>query len=123
MHYRLVEQEYLTLISAQVAICILNYPNLRQHNGKKVYEIRPDIIWNKGIAALTILNRLKLLNPGLVPVYIGDDVSDEDAFEVFQWIGNTIKVAEHLNTTKAQFHLSSPLEVQQFLTAVLNLRD
>lgn len=46
-------------------------------------EIRPNIEWDKGRALLYLLDTLGFGNSkDVVPIYIGDDRTDEDAFEV-----------------------------------------
>ena len=46
-------------------------------------EIRPSIKWDKGSALKYLLSTLGLLNNrDVLPVYIGDDRTDEDAFQV-----------------------------------------
>src|SRR5207248_8585340 len=47
-------------------------------DGKMVYDIRPRTSWNKGSALLWIKDQLRW--PDAVIIYIGDDLSDEDAF-------------------------------------------
>jgi trehalose 6-phosphate phosphatase len=53
---------------------------LRVTPGKFVHEIQPKIDWNKGRAVEHLLEVLDLRGPGYLPVYLGDDVTDEDAF-------------------------------------------
>lgn len=62
---------------------------LRQHSGfhltkgKKVLELRPSIKWNKGNALLYLLDTLGFSgSTHVLPIYIGDDKTDEDAFKV-----------------------------------------
>lgn len=46
-------------------------------------EIRPSIQWDKGDALEYLLDTLGLSNSNdVIPVYIGDDRTDEDAFKV-----------------------------------------
>jgi trehalose-phosphatase len=55
---------------------------LRFGEGRKVLELRPDIDWDKGAAVERLLQELGLARSRVFPIYIGDDVTDEDAFEV-----------------------------------------
>ena len=55
-------------------------PALRVTTGKKIFEFRPDFDWDKGQALLWLLRELDLFSPDVVPVYLGDDTTDEDAF-------------------------------------------
>jgi trehalose 6-phosphate phosphatase len=49
--------------------------------GKMVYEIRPSVQWNKGTAVLWLLETLGMKGKeDVVAFYLGDDVTDEDAF-------------------------------------------
>ena len=58
-------------------------PGLRMTRGKKVFEVRPNVPWNKGKALLFLLEKLGITrDSGAVTLYIGDDITDEDAFEV-----------------------------------------
>lgn len=60
--------------------------------GKKVVELRPNLNWNKGKFALFILKYLqKKFKYKLLPIYIGDDTTDEDAFAALT-AGITIRV-------------------------------
>ena len=45
-----------------------------------VYEIQPKIDWDKGKAVLYLLDALGLDRDDVVPLYLGDDITDEDAF-------------------------------------------
>lgn len=54
-------------------------------NVYQVFEIRPDIEWDKGHALEYLLETLGYgsSNKDVLPIYIGDDRTDEDAFKVF----------------------------------------
>ena len=46
-------------------------------------EIRPNVKWNKGDALMYFLDTLEFETfDDVLPIYIGDDTTDEDAFKV-----------------------------------------
>jgi trehalose 6-phosphate phosphatase len=57
------------------------WPQLKATGGKKIFELRPDVPWDKGRALQHVLERMDL-GGDVVPMYLGDDVTDEDAFRV-----------------------------------------
>lgn len=62
---------------------LVEYPFFHLTRGKKVLEIRPSIKWNKGDALVYLLETLGFSNSSnVLPFYIGDDKTDEDAFQV-----------------------------------------
>ena len=48
--------------------------------GRKVVELRPDIDWDKGTALAWIRDRIHQTGR-VLPIYVGDDLTDEDAFD------------------------------------------
>lgn len=47
-------------------------------------EIRPNVNWDKGRALKYLLNTLGFDNfNNVLPMYLGDDTTDEDAFKVW----------------------------------------
>jgi trehalose 6-phosphate phosphatase len=85
--------------------------------GDKIYEIRPRVYWNKGNAVEWIKERLQKADALII--YLGDDVTDEDAFAALQE-GITIKVGESTETA-AHYHLQDLLEVRKFLDWLFHL--
>ena len=83
--------------------------------GKMVFEIRPKSAVNKGTAVLELLNQVD--QDGVLPLYIGDDQTDEDAFKVLKRRGITIFVGLSGNSS-AQYYVNDPFEVYQFLKMV-----
>lgn len=83
-------------------------------HGAKVIEIRPKG-WNKGKAIeylFTIFNDLK----NKLPIYIGDDTTDEDAFRTIGNRGITVFVSNKSSqSTTAQYWLKDPDDVLKFL--------
>jgi trehalose-phosphatase len=85
--------------------------NFLLRTGKKTCEIRPRVDWHKGSAVHWIIARLG--QESALSTYIGDDVTDEDAFAALPE-GITVKVGDFAKTAAA-FHLASPAEVGKFL--------
>jgi len=95
---------------------------IRITEGKKVIEIRPQKDWNKGKAVRWILNEQKdHNNKNVLPVYIGDDQTDEDAFKAIRKNGLTIYVGRNAKTT-AQYRLNDTKELQCFLEDLLKMK-
>src|ERR671910_927789 len=81
-HYRLVSDEERPRVRKVVDTILAEHPeDLKITPGKMVYEIQPKIEWDKGRAMLYLLETLDLDRDDVVPLYLGDDVTDEDAFE------------------------------------------
>jgi trehalose-phosphatase len=83
-------------------------------SGKKVFEIRPLNAWNKGDAVNWIMDSY---GNNMMPVYVGDDTTDEDAFRAISGHGLSICVGGSL---KADFHIKSQEEVQKLLNYFLD---
>jgi len=114
-HYRLVSDSDFPVIKEAVDRILDEYPGLRVTEGKKVFEIRPKIDWDKGKAVEWILNVLKFDPQHHCAVYIGDDTTDEDAFAVLEGKGFGILVTDELRPTKAEYWIKDTEEVRQVL--------
>ena len=116
-HYRMLSKEK---IEGAVEKFIDTVKNIDKKNmleiihGAKVVEARPRG-WDKGKATELILNNIQG-NTNTIPVYIGDDTTDEDAFKYLKNQGLTIFVTNNSNrTTSAHYWLKNPDEVLMFL--------
>ncbi len=79
--------------------------------GKKVYEIRP-----RDLTKGTAVTRLAADHPDHTPIYLGDDVTDEDAFQALEALDKdviTVKIGK--GQTVARFNLPGPDEVVEYL--------
>jgi trehalose 6-phosphate phosphatase len=85
--------------------------------GKKVLEVRPNVVWNKGDAVRWILGHLsdKPLRERPYPVYLGDDHTDEDAFKALKGWGLTVLVSPRYEASEAVYFIKSVEEAYQFL--------
>jgi trehalose-phosphatase len=118
VHYRKVKEEEAERVEAVVDRVLEQFPRLRKSYGKKVYELQPKIDWHKGRALLWVLDALDLNKPEVLPLYIGDDTTDEDAFIAIRDRGIGIVVMEKPRATEARYSLKNPEEVGQFLEAL-----
>jgi alpha,alpha-trehalase len=88
---------------------------LRVMRGSYVLELLPNIAWNKGNAVRWILERIERQKGPVFAVYIGDDVTDQDAFAAVEGHGLAIAASERVT---ANVHLDGPVGVERFLHAL-----
>ncbi|KAK4489942.1 hypothetical protein RD792_000593 [Penstemon davidsonii] len=113
VHFRCVEEQKWVELADQVKSVIKNYQKLRLTQGRKVLEIRPTIKWDKGNALEFLLESLGYADSDdVLPVYIGDDRTDEDAFKVLRKRGQGvgILVTKAPKETNAAYSLQEPYE-------------
>ncbi len=96
--------------------------NLRMFGGKKIFEIRPDFDWDKGRALLLLLDEMGLDRPEVVPLYLGDDETDEDAFRALESRGIGVCVGVEDRPTLARYELADPDEVRRFLERLAEMQ-
>jgi trehalose 6-phosphate phosphatase len=101
---------------------------LRVTTGREVIELRPDVDWDKGATLRWVLDHL----PGstrLTPIYLGDDITDEDAFDAVRdpdVRGIPILVRHNDDgdrATAAQFALDSPAAAAEFVEGLARRLD
>ena len=124
-HFRLVSEEESPIIKEIVDTILAEHPDeLKVTPGKMVYEIQPKLDWDKGKAVLYLLEALDLDGDDVVPMYLGDDITDEHAFEALAGRGIGIFVGRADDpevtgrTTAADYVLHTLEEVEQFLNTL-----
>lgn len=115
VHYRQVEGANINILKQRFDDISSHYPELRKTAGKKVIELRPNIDWDKGKALLYLLETLYTDSRRILPLYIGDDITDEDAFRAIGEQGIAIAVNGEKHQTAAHYMLRAPEEVVKFL--------
>ncbi|MDT8453166.1 MAG: trehalose-phosphatase [Gammaproteobacteria bacterium] len=124
MHYRQVSENNVGAVENAVDTVLDAHERLRKSGGKKIFELQPKIKWDKGHAVLWLLEQLNLDRPEVLPLYIGDDVTDEDAFKMLRrqdrGIGVVVRDGE-TRTTSANYALDEPEDVRRFLEMLIKL--
>jgi trehalose-phosphatase len=121
VHYRLVddiEEGKLKDTFRKVTDTFNVMGKIRITQGKKVYEIRPPGDWDKGKAIAWLMAEWREVSgkSGALPVYLGDDLTDEDGFRMIERNhGISIFVGDEGLQSAARYFLKSPEEVAQFL--------
>ena len=118
-HTRRVPESKKPAVRAAVEEVLGEQPRLRSKRGHEVTELLPDLDWDKGKAVLRLLDALGLDAPDVLAVYVGDDVTDEDAFRALAGRGVGVLVSEAPRATAATYRLRDPAAVEQFLEGLL----
>ncbi len=122
VHFRNVDERRVPEVEPLVDMTAAQHPSLRKGHGKKVFELQPHIDWHKGRAVSWLLQALDLDSPEVLPIYIGDDLTDEDAFGALREHGAGIVVRDEPRPTAARYALENPAEVGAFLAQVVAYR-
>lgn len=126
LHYREVAEAHIPAIERLLDSVLVKHPSLRKSSGKKIFELQPDIPWNKGQAILWLLEKLGLNSPETLPIYLGDDTTDEDAFRALKPNGLSIRIVGPDQThkpTAADYSLRDPDQVAAFFAQLLQHLD
>lgn len=123
LHYRLADPQEAAQIVSRVQTVLRRYQGngvaLELLHGKKVAEIRPVGV-NKGKAVAALLQQA---GSTVLPMYVGDDTTDEDAFRVLADRGLSILVSAVARPTSAQYYLENPRAVSELLEQVFALHS
>ena len=114
-HYRNVNESDIPKVERAVNEVAARHCELRRIENKKVYELQPNVDWNKGRAVVWVLEALGLDQPETLSIYVGDDLTDEDAFRAIAQRGTGILISEQPRPTAARYTLKNPTEVERFL--------
>lgn len=119
VHYRRVPEQLHHWVRSVTTGAAARSRSFQCREGKMVLEIRPQINWNKGYALKWILR--EVLPSSSLPIYLGDDISDEDAFAAIPE-GITIRVGEP-GDSRAQYYLPSVTAVGEFLQWLIQAKS
>jgi trehalose 6-phosphate phosphatase len=128
VHYRQVEEgrgDEVGDIFEQVVSSARAEGKIRTALGKKVYEVRPAVSCDKGKAIELLIKQYGKgdNNEELLPIFLGDDLTDEDGFNVIENYGGiSIFVGEEGADSGAHYFVRSPTEVEKFMEMLIELK-
>jgi len=122
VHYRNVPQEFSQQIRHAIEEELDPWKSRwKIASGKMVFEIQPNVDFHKGKAVREILETFPSVE--FLPIYLGDDQTDESAFRVLKGHGISVFIGPGNITSEADFFLRSPAEVREFLSKCLEVRQ
>ena len=123
VHFRQVHPTLIPEVERIVEEVLKGHSGIKGYRGKMIFEIRPDIDWDKGEGVLWIREQLGMNTENSVAFYLGDDTTDEDAFAVLGEGDVGILVASRPRDTEARYTLKDPSEVRVFLEGLIDIID
>lgn len=115
VHHRLVADDEVPLVEGAVETLVSSRDDVRLTTGKDVLELRPEVEWDKGEAVRELYDELVPDDERWLPMYVGDDTTDEAAFSVLADRGLGVKVG-HDPGTEAPYHVTDPESVRTVLS-------
>jgi trehalose 6-phosphate phosphatase len=130
VHYRNAERDRVGEVAAAVRSAGQRTA-LRVTTGREVIELRPNVDWDKGRTLRWVLDYIEDDNGStgstgyeghgasspLLPIYLGDDITDEDAFDAVHDDGVAVLVRHSDDgdrATAAGYALDDPDRVREF---------
>jgi trehalose 6-phosphate phosphatase len=117
VHYRRTPDERVPEVREAVESTVAAAEGLRLTEGKEILEVRPDVPGGKDRAVRRLLER----HPEALPVFVGDDVTDEDAFRALPPDGVAVLVGDREDTA-ATLRVGDPEGAVAFLRWVADVR-
>ena len=124
VHYRNAEPGAAVAVTAAVHE-VGNHSGLKVTSGRMVVELRPNVDWDKGRTLEWITDQVAGREP-LLPIFVGDDLTDEDAFDavLHDGIGIVVRHTEDGDrSTAARYALESPDRVREFIERLVEQCD
>lgn len=121
VHFRHTPKKLLSSLKKEIkkaAKPFMDRGLVKIHRGKKIFEVRPNLSWDKGRVVELLIKKLQLERS--LNIFIGDDITDEDAFKVLRNKNFGIKVGS-LSGSWARYGLKNTEEVEKFLVQAFSL--
>lgn len=114
IHVRLSPPGVEPRVDAILDELLARHPGFRKTHGKKVFELRPDVEWDKGHAVMWLVDAIPGARDRPV-VYVGDDRTDEDAFRRLRDVDVGVRVTDVPAPTAATYGVANTNEVAELL--------
>jgi trehalose 6-phosphate phosphatase len=113
VHYRKTPDKQISCVGETVDSVVSRLGGGRIHRtgGKKIFELRPSVRWNKGM----VVSLLAADHEGWLPVYMGDDTTDESAFRA---VSRGLPIYVGTESSNARYRISHQSEVADVLSAL-----
>lgn len=119
VHYRQVAPPDFEIVAAVVPAAAGLSHQIQLRHGKMVWELRPDLGWNKGSAVIRLMARFRIRSAATF--FLGDDETDDDVFRILP-LGATFAVGER-RTKDAAYRCHSPDDAAGLLTWLADRRE
>lgn len=125
VHFRNVDPTRVGDIEKAVDSIVKGDAALKRTGGKMIFEIRPNIDWHKGHAVRWLIETLDLSEARYCPIYIGDDLTDEDAFRTLKDTGRGfgIRVVDEPLDSEADYSLANVDETRLLIERLVKLLE
>ena len=121
VHYRNVRADDVYSLKLTVEQIVQPFREfIKLTSGKKVIEIRPNVLWHKGHAILRVLKLYRINNRSSI-IFIGDDKTDEDAFTLLPSRAVTIRVGRN-QSSNAKYYVHNSSGVLRLLKKIISLK-
>jgi trehalose 6-phosphate phosphatase len=115
LHFRRAPQLHVLARTAMKSVADILGPGFTLRAGKCVYEVHPSDV-NKATAIASLMAQTPF--KGRIPVFIGDDLTDEDAFAfVNDTDGISVKVGTH-SASAARYSVPSVSDALEWLKCI-----
>ena len=124
VHYRNAAPDAAGAVTAAVHD-VGRRSGLKVTAGRKVVELRPQVDWDKGKTLEWIVEKVAGQEP-LLPIFLGDDLTDEDAFDsvLHDGVGIVVRHTEDGDrATAARYCLDNPGQVREFIDRLVQQCD
>ena len=120
VHYRHVAPDQVRRVEIELARALKqDGSRLRIFQGSKAIEIQPQVAWSKGDGLLWIRDTLaRAVSARMTALYMGDDWTDEKAFEVLGSQAVTVRIGNDVPASSASHRLPDVTAVHHLLAAL-----